>query len=120
MLPFHVEGIQQAISNLLDNAIIYYEGIGRIVLTGGVQGSHYKISVSGPGNPILGAEQENVFKRFYRLDSSRSRATGGAGLRLAIKKKNVEQQQPGEIGIETNFDSNTYWVVLTRLDIRYK
>ncbi|HLR61408.1 MAG TPA: ATP-binding protein, partial [Lentibacillus sp.] len=116
ILPFHVEGIQQAISNLLDNAIIYYEGIGPIVLTGEVQGSHYKISVSGPGKPILGAEQENVFKRFYRLDSSRSRATGGSGLGLAITKKIVEHHHHGEIGIETTFDSNTFWIVLPRVE----
>jgi len=120
ILPFHVEGIQQAISNLLDNAIIYYEGIGPIVLTGEIQDSHYKISVSGPGKPILGAEQENVFKRFYRLDSSRSRATGGSGLGLAITKKIVEHHHHGEIGIETTFDSNTFWIVLPRIDNRYK
>src|SRR5699024_665244 len=120
ILPFHVEGIQQAISNLLDNAIIYYEGIGPIVLTGEVQDSHYKISVSGPGEPILGPEQENVVKRFYRLDSSRSRATGGSGLGLAITKKIVEQHHHGEIGVEITFDSNNFWIVLPRVDNRYK
>src|SRR5699024_9019855 len=80
----------------------------------------YKISVSGPGEPILGAEQENVFKRFYRLDSSRSRATGGSGLGLAITKKIVEQNHHGVIGVETTFYINTFWIVLPRVDNRYK
>src|SRR5690625_7843090 len=112
MLPFHVEGIQQAISNLLDNAIIYYEGIGRIVLTGEVHGSHYKISVSGPGNPILGAEQENVFKRVYRLDSSRSRATGGAGLGRANTKESDEKHHQWENGMRNTFGSKNFWYVV--------
>lgn len=113
-LSIHVEGIQQAISNLLDNAILYYEGTGPIVLTGEVQDSHYKIAISGPGHPIQEAEKDNVFKRFYRLDSSRSRDTGGSGLGLAITKKIVEQHHQGEIGIETTYDSNTFWIMLLR------
>ncbi len=111
-IPIHVEGVQQVLSNLLDNAIRYYEGTDPILLTGEVQGSNYLVKVTGPGSPIPFDEQENIFKRFYRLDSSRSRDTGGSGLGLAITKKIIEQTHHGHIGIETTGDSNTFWFTL--------
>lgn len=107
----HVEGIQQALSNLIGNAIRYYEGVGVIVLKGKRVGSDYRVSVTGPGKPIPGNERKNIFKRFYRLDSSRSRDTGGSGLGLAITKEIVGRHH-GEIGLETTFNSNTFWFVL--------
>lgn len=112
MLNIHVEGIQQVISNLLDNAIRYHEGIGPIMLTGKKQGADYRIAITGPSKPIPKVEQGNIFKRFYRLDSSRSRDTGGSGLGLAITKQIVERHHHGQIGIETTFNHNTFWFVL--------
>lgn len=113
-VPIHIEGIQQVISNLLENALRYYEGIGSIVLTGEKQEKGYQISITGPSNPIPDEEKENVFRRFYRLDASRSRVTGGSGLGLAITKEIVEHHHQGEIGIDTTLNSNTFWVLLPR------
>ena len=48
----HTEGIQQVISNLLDNAIQYYKGKGPIRITGQKQNNGYYIGVSGPSEPI--------------------------------------------------------------------
>jgi two-component system sensor histidine kinase BaeS len=110
-LPIHVESIQQVISNLLDNAIRYYVGTDAIVLTGKNQSDGYYMSVSGPAKPIPDNEKDQVFKRFYRLDASRSRDTGGSGLGLAITKEIVERHQ-GKIGVDTTTDHNTFWVVL--------
>ena len=53
----------------------------------------------GAGVPV--AEQERIFERFTRLDDSRSRATGGAGLGLAIAKEIVEAHR-GRIVVEPN------------------
>lgn len=105
-------GIQQVISNLLDNAIRYYEGTGPILLTGEKQEKGYYISVTGPSNSIPEIEKENIFRRFYRLDASRSRMTGGSGLGLAISKEIVERHHQGEIGIETTGNRNRFWVVI--------
>ncbi|WP_233212187.1 cell wall metabolism sensor histidine kinase WalK [Sporosarcina sp. P16b] len=113
-LYINIEGIQQVISNLLENAMRYYEGIGPILITGKKQGKGYCISITGPSNPIPVNEREKVFMRFYRLDSSRSRLTGGSGLGLAISKEIVERHHQGEIGIETTDNSNTFWIVLPR------
>ena len=112
-LNIHVEGIQQVISNLLENAIDYYEGDEPIVLLGKQQGKDYLMSVTGPSKPISDVEKEKVFRRFYRLDSSRSRMTGGSGLGLAISKEIIERHHQGEIGIETTNTGNTFWIVLS-------
>ncbi|WP_382347268.1 sensor histidine kinase [Lederbergia graminis] len=111
ILDIHVVGIQQVISNLLENAIRYYKGEGPILLEGEKQGVDYRIMVTGPSEPIPEIERENVFRRFYRLDSSRSRMTGGSGLGLAISKEIIERHHQGEIGINTT-TSNTFWIVL--------
>ncbi|MBS4220989.1 HAMP domain-containing protein [Bacillus sp. FJAT-49711] len=111
-IDIHVVGIQQVISNLLENAINYYEGDGPILLVGERRGKDYRISISGPSKPIPEIEKEKVFRRFYRLDSSRSRMTGGSGLGLAISKEIIEGYHQGEIGIDTTSSSNTFWVVL--------
>src|SRR5690606_25292929 len=111
-LDIHVVGIQQVISNLLENAIRYYKGEGPILLKGVKQGVDYRIMVTGPSEPIPEIERENVFRRFYRLDSSRSRMTGGSGLGLAISKEIIERHHQGEIGINTTTTSNTFWIVL--------
>ncbi len=108
----HVEGIQQVISNLLENAIDYYEGDEPIVLVGKKQGNDYRMSVTGPSKPIPKAESKKVFRRFYRLDSSRSRMTGGSGLGLAISKEITERHHQGKIGIETTSSGNSFWFVL--------
>lgn len=110
----HVVGVQQVISNLLENAIRYYEGDGPILLAGEKREKNYRISVTGPSKPIPETERDKVFRRFYRLDSSRSRMTGGSGLGLAISKQIIEQYHQGEIGIDTTSTSNTFWVVLPR------
>ncbi len=80
------ERIQQVLTNLVDNAIKYgnSEGTIRIRLTQ----SNDKVLVSiiddGPG--IAAEHLEKIFRRFYRVDKSRSRETGGTGLGLAICK----------------------------------
>lgn len=111
-LPIHIEGIQQVFSNFLHNAIRYYEGTGPIVITGHKLGDHYYMSFFGPSKPIPIEEKENVFRRFYRLESSRSRMTGGSGLGLAISKEIVERHHSGQIGIVPSETGNTFWIML--------
>lgn len=110
-VPVHVEGIQQVINNLLDNAIRYYHGDGPVLLKGEKISTGYKVSVTGPSKPIPDTEKENIFKRFYRLEASRSRDTGGSGLGLAITKEIVESHH-GQVGIETFSTGNKFWFLL--------
>ncbi|MFZ3579777.1 sensor histidine kinase [Virgibacillus sp. DJP39] len=104
----HNGGIQQVISNLIDNAIRYYEGTGPIRIVGESLTSAYRVSVTGSGQIIPLSEQDKIFERFYRIDPSRARDTGGTGLGLAISREIIEHHQ-GEIGISSQVNNHTFW-----------
>jgi two-component system sensor histidine kinase BaeS len=87
------ERLHQLFNNLLDNSLKYTEAGGRLDIrleTGeGVASIHFMDSA--PGVPE--AEIGRLFDRLYRVESSRSRATGGAGLGLAICRNIVEAHE---------------------------
>ncbi|GGJ93573.1 hypothetical protein GCM10007063_15170 [Lentibacillus kapialis] len=110
-LSIHVEGIQQVISNLLENAIYYYTGSEMIDVQGEVQASVYFVSVGGQSELIPEEEADNIFERFYRLDHSRNKTTGGSGLGLAIAKEIIDNHG-GRIGVMSEGCYNTFWFEL--------
>lgn len=85
--------LQQLLSNLLENSIRYTDAGGEINL--GINKSNTKIVItiddSAPG--VAPEQQNKIFERLFRLENSRSRATGGAGLGLAICKNIVSAHQ---------------------------
>jgi signal transduction histidine kinase len=82
--------IEQVVRNLLNNAHRYTPEDGRVTLRLAAGGNGAVVSVADTG-PGIGPEDLNrVFDRFYRVDRSRTRATGGSGLGLAIVKQLVE------------------------------
>ncbi|MCR5665274.1 MAG: two-component sensor histidine kinase [Eubacterium sp.] len=83
------EMLKELIENLVQNAIRYNNLGGKVVVTVKKEG-HAALIVKDNGIGIPAAEQERVFERFYRVDKSRSKATGGTGLGLAIVKHIVE------------------------------
>jgi two-component system sensor histidine kinase CpxA len=87
------ELLQRALGNLLRNALRYAGGAGPIVLSASANNGHVTVTVSdcGPGVPEETLGQ--IFDPFFRLESSRSRDTGGIGLGLAIVKTCVESCQ---------------------------
>jgi heavy metal sensor kinase len=83
--------IRQVLINLLDNAIKHSPCGGSIcvrVSTSDNSSVAVEVEDSGPGIPV--EHRERVFDRFYRIDDSRSRERGGAGLGLAIAKWGAE------------------------------
>ena len=78
--------IEQALLNLLDNAVKYTEPGGEVELSFAVKKNEVRISVSDNGVGIPQEQQERIFERFYRVDKNRSRQMGGTGLGLAIVK----------------------------------
>ena len=86
----HEPYLLRAISNLLRNAVRYAGDAGPIAITARRAGGQVLLTVSdcGPGLPEESVDQ--VFAPFYRLESARTRDTGGVGLGLAIAKSCVE------------------------------
>ncbi|MBW7461097.1 sensor histidine kinase, partial [Paenibacillus sepulcri] len=85
---------------LLDNALKYNRQEGTVMIrleAGGSEG--WKLTVSDTGTGIPADELPLIFERFYRVDRSRGRESGGAGLGLSIAKSLVEQAG-GEIGLD--------------------
>ena len=83
------EAVSELIRILLDNAIKYTVGSSTIT----VSAKEHQISFKNFTEPITKEQVSQLFDRFYRVDSSRNRATGGSGLGLAIAKKIAETNQ---------------------------
>ena len=76
--------LKQVIVNLLDNAIKYTPGGGHVRLSVKREGGFAVLEVADDGIGIPAEALPHVFKRFYRVDGSRTRLQGGAGLGLSI------------------------------------
>lgn len=85
--------LQQLFSNLLENSIRYTDagGIIEISMSASETQIHITLDDSPPG--VEPDQQDRIFERLYRLENSRSRETGGAGLGLAICKNIVDAHQ---------------------------
>lgn len=78
--------LEQAVGNLVDNAIKYSGENTRITLNGTRTADGIEIRVSDQGPGIEKKHLSRIFERFYRVDQARSRSLGGTGLGLAIVK----------------------------------
>jgi signal transduction histidine kinase len=78
--------LEQALGNLLDNALQYTPAGGRVSLRLVPQEDRILCEVADTGIGIAQEHQERIFERFYRVDKARSREQGGTGLGLAIVK----------------------------------
>ena len=82
--------IAQVVQNLLANALRYTGSGGRVAVGARVEGAAAVVEVTDSGPGIPEEELPRLFDRFHRVDRSRTRATGGAGLGLAIVRHLVE------------------------------
>lgn len=80
------EHIYELIKNLAENAVRYNNAGGKVEIKIMDDGLKTSIVVSDNGIGIDAKDQDRIFERFYRVDKSRSRATGGTGLGLSIVK----------------------------------
>jgi two-component system sensor histidine kinase CiaH len=90
--------IQQVIRIVLDNALKHTEASGRIAVRVGDDGSNGIITIEDSGAGIPDEHLLHIFERFYRVDKSRSRASGGTGLGLSIARQ-IVQAHGGQISI---------------------
>ena len=87
-----------AVHNLIANAIQYSPDGTRVGLGITRRGGAIEIAVTDQGVGIPEAERERVFERFFRVDSARSRETGGSGLGLSIVK-HIVQNHGGQVRV---------------------
>ncbi len=82
--------LQQLFGNLLENSLRYTQAPGLLEVSASVSDHHLRIDFADTPPGIDPSEHEKLFERLYRGERSRNRATGGAGLGLAICKNIVE------------------------------
>lgn len=103
--------MKQVIGNLLDNAIRYSVEDTVIKIKGKNLHASYVLEIAGKGQPIPLGSTSRLYDRFYRVDPSRSRQSGGNGLGLAIVKELVERQQ-GKVWLETDGTYHQFFIEL--------
>ena len=105
------DGLAQVLGNLLQNATRYTPRGGRVTIRAERRPSDVLVSVTNSGEGIPPNDLPHVFERFYRVDKSRDRAHGGAGIGLAIVQQLVEAVG-GRVGADSTDGLTRFWFAL--------
>lgn len=100
--------LAQVLANLLQNAERYTPEDGQVTIAARARPDDVLVSVTNTGDGIPAADLPHVFERFYRVEKSRDRARGGAGIGLAIVKRLVEVGG-GRVGAESSDGITRFW-----------
>jgi signal transduction histidine kinase len=100
VVTMDVQRIGRVLNNLIGNALRHTPSGGSVTVSASRLPHAIQIEVRDSGEGIRPEDLPHIFERFYRGEKSRSRATGGAGLGLAISKGTVEAHG-GQIGVES-------------------
>lgn len=100
MIRLNSNLLEQAIGNLLDNAIKYGDEGSTVTVEVREDGTDVRISVIDQGPGIDRVHLPRIFERFYRVDKARTRKSGGTGLGLAIVK-HIAECHHGRAGVES-------------------
>lgn len=102
--------VEELVYNLCDNAIRYNKENGNVTVTVTPIEKGASVSVKDTGIGIPKKYQERIFERFFRVDKSRSKATGGTGLGLAIVK-HITQLHDAKLEISSEEGKGTEIIV---------
>jgi two-component system phosphate regulon sensor histidine kinase PhoR len=107
----HKIRLEQALVNLLDNAVKFNKPGGEARIESGVTADgQVRIVVADTGSGIPSDDLPRIFERFYRVDKARSRAVGGTGLGLSIVKHVVERMN-GTIHVESQLGRGSTFTI---------
>jgi len=104
----NADHLAQVLANLLSNAARYTPAGGTVTVRAERRAADLLVSISNTGEGIPPEDLERVFERFYRVEKSRDRARGGAGIGLAIVKQLVESGG-GRVGAESRGGLTRFW-----------
>ncbi len=102
--------IEQAVGNLLDNAIKYSEKKSEVIIHSFIDNDNLVIEIIDDGYGISKEHIPRLFERFYRIEKSRSRDEGGTGLGLAIVK-HVVQVHGGSVEVKSDFNKGCVFTI---------
>jgi signal transduction histidine kinase len=105
------DALRQVLGNLISNAARYTPPGGTVTVRAERRPSDLLVSISNTGDGIPPDDLPRVFERFYRVEKSRDRARGGAGIGLAIVKQLVEAGG-GRVGAESSDGLTRFWFSL--------
>jgi signal transduction histidine kinase len=103
--------LAQVLANLLQNASRYTPDGGLVTIAAEARRNDVLVTVSNTGDGIPQRDLPHLFERFYRVEKSRDRARGGAGIGLAIVKQLVEATG-GRVGADSQAGITTFWFSL--------
>ncbi len=107
LINYDLQRFTQIVTNLVNNAIIAMENTdSNITFESVIKSKTLTLSITDTGKGIAKKDLTNIFERFYRIDSSRNRKSGGSGLGLSIVKYLIESHN-GKIKIESEIDQGT-------------
>ena len=102
--------LEQALINLVDNAIKYGPADSQITIAAKDLSDHVEITVQDEGPGITQEHQERIFERFYCIDKARSRELGGSGLGLSIVK-HIAIAHGGNVVLDSSFGKGSIFYI---------
>jgi len=102
--------IEQAVGNLLNNAIKYSPEGSRVTVEAAPHDGGVAITVRDTGCGIPAEHLPRIFERFYRVDKARSRKLGGTGLGLSIVK-HIAQAHGGMVTVESTVGKGSTFII---------
>lgn len=114
MPPVSIRGdqiyLEKMFTNLVKNAVTYSPKGGFIEISGSKKKSVVEISIKDTGIGIAEADLPNIFKRFFKAESSKAARKGGVGLGLAIAKK-IAEDHGGDITVKSSLGKGSTFIV---------
>jgi two-component system phosphate regulon sensor histidine kinase PhoR len=110
IFPLNSNLIEQAIINLIDNAIKYSANNTEINVSAGIFENSLNISVADNGIGIPKEDIPRLFERFYRVDKARTREEGGTGLGLSIVK-HICFVHNGTVEVESEVNKGSTFII---------